>query len=100
MATSIKIADNKVFHRNATTNALSLLVDRGVETPNNKEKAIGRWFFVDDGNKVKAYCTLDDEGHSIYLAKVYTSWDSEGFDWSDDNLNSLVPENPAYPYVL
>jgi len=90
-------SDPYLYH--PTTNAISLLVDRGVDTPNDKNKVIGRWIFVDDGNKVKAYCLLDDGGYSIYLVEVYTSWNSEGFDWSDDNLNSLVPENPAYPYA-
>eukprot|EP00729_Bicosta_minor_P001754 gene1754-12352_t len=57
---------------------------------------MGRWFFVQVkewyGEEVEAYCTLDDDGDPIHCAEVYTSWNSEGFDWSDENLKCL--DNP------
>ncbi len=85
-------------------NVLSWLGNRGIDTPIKKHKAMGRWFFVEVqewyGDEVEAYCTLDDDGDPIHCAEVYDAWNSKGFDWADDNLNGLVPENPAYPYVL
>ena len=77
-------------------NILDWLGNRGIDTPIKKHKAMGRWFFVQVkewyGEEVEAYCTLDDDGDPIHCAEVYTSWDSEGFDWSDENLKCLVSD--------
>ena len=73
-------------------NILNWLGNRGIDTPIKKHKAMGRWFFVDDGDEVEAYCTLDDDGVPIHCAEVYDAWDSKGFKWSDENLKTLISD--------